>query len=105
MQRAAADYTVELAEPGRVEQVVLELGEFITDFPEKLQLEVSTDGTVWDVAYSGGTALQAYFGALKYPRSVPLVIPVQRDHVRFVRMKQLGWGSHDWSIAELRVFR
>ena len=105
VQRAAADYTVELAEPGRVEQVVLELGEFITDFPEKLQLEVSTDGTVWDVAYSGGTALQAYFGALKYPRSVPLVIPVQRDHVRFVRMKQLGWGSHDWSIAELRVLR
>lgn len=105
MQRSAADYTVELADPGHVEQVVLELGEFITDFPVKLQLEVSADGTVWDIAYLGDTALQAYYGAVKYPKTVPIVIPVRREHVRFVRMKQLGWGNHDWSIAELRVLR
>jgi hypothetical protein len=105
VQRAAADYTIELADPGRVEKVVLELGEYITDFPAKLQLEVSTDGTVWDIAYLGDTALQAYHGAVQYPKSVPLVIPVNRDSVRFIRMKQLGWTNHDWSIAELRVLR
>jgi hypothetical protein len=105
LQRSAADYTVELAEPGRVEQVVLELGEYTTDFPVKLQVEVSADGTIWDIAFSGDTALQAYAGAVKDPRAVPLVIPIARDRVRFIRMKQLGWGNHDWSIAELRILR
>jgi hypothetical protein len=105
VQRAAADFTVELADPGRVSQVVIELGEFMTDFPVKLHLEVSGDGTQWDVAYLGDTALQAYYGAVRFPKSVPLVIPVNRDGVRFIRMKQLGWGTHDWSIAELRVLR
>jgi len=105
VQRSAADYTVELAETGHVGQVVLDLGEYITDFPVKLQLEVSADGTVWDIAYLGNTALQAYYGAVKDPRRVPVVISVNRDRVRFIRMKQLGWANHDWSIAELHVLR
>jgi hypothetical protein len=105
VQRSAADYTAELAQPGRVSQVVTELGEFMTDFPIRLQLEVSPDGAQWETAFLGDTALLAYYGAVRHPKSVPLVIPVNRDNVRFVRLKQLGWGKHDWSIAELRVLR
>ena len=49
--------------------------------------------------------LQAYYGALRHPRQIPLVYPIAREKVRFIRMTQLGWGSHDWSIAEVRVLR
>lgn len=105
VQRSAADYTIELAEAGRVSQVVTELGEFVTDFPMRLQLDVSPDGTQWDTVYLADTFLQAYYAAVRHPATVPIVIPVNRDRVRFIRMKQLGWGKHDWSIAELRVLR
>ena len=105
VQRSAADYTIELAAPGRVSQVVTELGEFMTDFPMRLQLDVSPDGTQWDTVYLADTFLQAYYAAVRHPITVPIVIPVNRDRVRFIRMKQLGWGKHDWSIAELRVLR
>jgi hypothetical protein len=30
---------------------------------------------------------------------------VDRDEVRFIRLRQTGFGAHDWSIAELHVLR
>jgi len=105
VQQSAADFTIELAEPGRVRQVVTELGEFMTDYPMRLQLDVSADGKQWDTVFLGDTALHAYYAAIHQPRSMPLVLPVDRDNVRFIRLKQLGWGKHDWSIAEVRVLR
>jgi hypothetical protein len=105
VQRAAADFTIELEDAGRVGQVVTVLGQFVTDFPMRLQLEVSADGSQWETVFVGDTALHAYYAALRHPRTVPVVFPVNRDGVRFIRLKQLGWGTHDWSIAEVQVLR
>lgn len=105
VQRAAADFTIELAEPGRVGQVVTVLGEFMTDFPMRVRLAVSPDGTGWETVYEGDTMLHAYYAALRHPREVPVVLPINRDNVRFVRMQQIGWGTHDWSIVEVEVLR
>ena len=105
VQRSAADFSIELAEPGHVAQLVTELGEFMTDFPMRLRLEVSADGAVWDIVFLGDTALHAYYAALRHPKTMPVVYPVNRDNVRFIRLTQLGWGTHDWSIAEVRVLR
>jgi hypothetical protein len=77
----------------------------MTDYPMRLQLDVSADGKQWDTVFLGDTALHAYYAAIHQPRSMPLVLPVDRDNVRFIRLKQLGWGKHDWSIAEVRVLR
>jgi hypothetical protein len=66
---------------------------------------VSADGSKWETVYLGSTALHAYYAALRHPKQIPLVFPVNRDMVRFLRMKQLGWGTHDWSIAEVRVLQ
>jgi hypothetical protein len=104
VQRTAADFTIEV-ERGRVGQVVTELGEFWTDFPIKLRIDVSADGTQWDPVFVGDTALHAYYAALRHPKGVPLVFTVARDNVRFIKLTQLGWGTHDWSIAEVRVRR
>jgi hypothetical protein len=105
VQRAAADFTIELPQPAHVGQVVTEIGEFWADFPMRLQLDVSPDGSQWETVYLGSGALQAFYGGLRHPKQVPLVYSIDRDNVRFIRMKQLGWGPHDWSIAELRVLK
>jgi hypothetical protein len=36
---------------------------------------------------------------------MPLVFALNRDHVRFIRLRQTGFGTHDWSIPELHVFQ
>jgi hypothetical protein len=105
VQRSAADFTIELDRRGRVGQVVTDLGEFWTDFPIRVRLDVSPDGSQWDTVYLGDAALHAYYGALRHPRQAPIVFTVNRDNVRFIRLTQLGWGAHDWSIAEVRVLR
>ena len=103
VQRAAADFTIELERPEYVRQVVTGLGEFLTDFPERLRIAVSPDGVAWETVFEGDTALHAYYGALRDPKQIPLVFPVDRHDVRFIRLQQVGWGQHDWSIAEVSV--
>ena len=101
--RSAADFTIELDRLGRVGQLVTDLGEFWTDFPIRVRLDVSPDGSRWDTVYLGDTALHAYYGALRHPRQAPIVFTVNRDNVRFIRLTQLGWGAHDWSSRGVRV--
>jgi hypothetical protein len=105
LQEQSADAIVELEQTGHVGQVVIDLGGFVTDFPSRLQIDVSSDGATWEPAWTGGTALHAYFGALRHPREMPLVFVVNRDAVRFIRLRQTGFGKHDWSIPELHVLR
>jgi hypothetical protein len=103
VQQVFAEATIELERASQVGQVVIELGSFITDFPIHLQIDVSADGASWSTAWSGATALEAYSGAIRHPRDMPLVFPLNRDGVRFIRLRQIGFGSHDWSIPELEV--
>jgi hypothetical protein len=105
LQQSAADLTIELVEVARVGQLVTEMGAYWADVPTLLRIDVSPDGATWEAVYSGDTWLQSYHAAVRHPKSVPVVFPIQRDDVRFVRLTQLGRGTHDWSIAELRVLR
>ncbi len=105
VQQQSADATIELERPTHVRQVVIDLGPFETDFPARLQIDVSRDGAGWESAWTGGTALHAYYGAIRHPREIPLVFALNRDGVRFIRLRQTGFGRHDWSIAELHVLQ
>jgi len=105
VQQQSADATIDLGEITRVGQVVIDLGGFVTDFATKLRIEVSPDARSWEMAWTGSTALHAYYGAIRHPREVPLVFALNRDGVRYIRLTQVGFGTHDWSIPELHVFR
>jgi hypothetical protein len=105
LQRQSAGMIIELARPSRVGQVVLDLGIFVTDFPNRLQIDVSADGTLWEHAWTGDTALHAYYGGIRHPREVPLVFPLNRDHVRYIRLRQVGFGAYEWSVAEVHVLQ
>jgi hypothetical protein len=100
-----AEITIELEAPTHVGQIVIDLGVFMTDFPKRLQIDVSADGAAWEPAWAGDTALHAYYGAIRHPREMPLVFAVNRDAVRFIRLRQTDAGKHDWSIPELHVLR
>jgi F5/8 type C domain len=105
VQQQSAEATIELETTTHVGQVVIDLGEFATDFATRLRIDVSADGATWETAWTGDTALHAYYAAIRHPREVPLVFPLNRDGIRFIRLKQAGFGTHDWSIAELHVLR
>jgi hypothetical protein len=36
---------------------------------------------------------------------MPLVFALNKDVVRFIRLRQTGFGKHDWSIPELYVLQ
>jgi hypothetical protein len=87
-----------------VEAVVLCLGAYPGQYPRGLAIDVSPDGIEWSPVYTGGTALETYDAALRSPREVPVTLPVHRDGVRFVRLRQTGSDPrYGWTIVELRV--
>lgn len=104
-QRKPSSFTIELSQSSRVSQVVTELGEFWGDFPVSLRIDVSADGAQWDTVHDGDTMLNAYFAALRHPKEMPIVLPINRDNVRFIRMQQTGSSKRNWSIAEVQVVR
>lgn len=105
VQQQSAEATIELEAATRVGQVVIDLGAFATDFAARLRIDVSADGLAWETAWIGDTALHAYYAAVRHPREVPLVFPLNRDGLRFIRLSQVGFGPRDWSIAELHVLK
>ena len=50
-------------------------------------------------------ALQTYYAAIRHPREIPIVIPMARDRVRFIRLRQLELSKFAWSVAELQVLQ
>jgi hypothetical protein len=104
-QRAAADFTIELREASRVSQLVMQLGAFAMNFPRRLHVEISQDGSKWETVYLGDTALQTYYAAIRHPKLVPLVFSIDRGGVRFIRLQQTGSAKYDWLIAGLEVRR
>ena len=105
-QQGGETITVDLGSPQRVAALEMCLGAYPSQYPRQLAVDASADGTVWTPVYTGGTALATYDAALRSPREVPVAVPVQLDHVRFLRLRQTGRDLRaGWSIVELRVVR
>ena len=79
--------TIDLGAPKQVEGVETLIGGYLADFPRALTIEVSSDGTTWEVAWQGQPALMTYISALETPRTVPLRFPLNRT-ARHIRLRQ-----------------
>jgi hypothetical protein len=102
-QRGGESVTVDLGTSHAVGSIVLDLGSFAGDYPRLLQVDVSEDGVVWTAGFRSSTSGLAMQGALRTPRSVPIILPV-RAQARYIRLTQLGSDDRMyWSIAELSV--
>ena len=96
--------TIDLGAPKQIEGVETLIGGYLADFPRALTIEVSSDGTTWEVAWQGKPALMTYISALETPLTVPLRFPVNRN-ARLIRLRQTDADPvFYWSIAELHVY-
>ena len=46
---------------------------------------------------TGSTAVHTYHGAIKHPRELPIVLPLSKSAVRFIRLRQTVFGNYPWS--------
>jgi hypothetical protein len=104
-QHGTETITLDLGRPEPVRALVMSLGAYPGQYPRALDVDVSTDGAAWTTIRTGGTALETYDAALRSPREVPVTIPVDRDGIRFLRLRQVHVDPRGWSIVELRVLR
>ena len=103
-QVGGEEVVADLGTARRVNALVLCLGAYPGQYPRALTVEVSPDGVEWSPVYTGATALETYDAALRSPREVPVTLPVHRDRVRFLRLRQTGSDlRYGWTIVELRV--
>jgi len=97
--------TLDLGRAQSVGALVMCLGAYPGQYPRLLTIEASRDNAAWSTVYTGGTALETYDAALVSPREVPVTFTIQRDDLRFIRLRQAAVDTHGWSIVELRVIR
>lgn len=103
-QSGGETITVSLDGAHHVSALVLCLGTYASQYPRRLDVEVSSDAVAWTRIYTGGTALDTYDAALRSPREIPITVPVNRDGVKFVRLRQTGREPRrGWTIVELRL--
>jgi hypothetical protein len=104
-QEGGETITLDLGAAQHVRAVVMCLGAYPAQYPRALQIDVSHDGRSWSAAAAGGTVLETYDAAIQSPREVPVALPIERDEVRFIRLRQTSADPHGWSVVELRVIQ
>lgn len=103
-QAGSETVTIDLGHAVHVQAIELCLGRYASQYPRALTVDASADGTLWNPVFSGGTALETYDAAVRDPRAVPITLPVNRDDLRFLRLRQTAHApAATWTIVELRV--
>lgn len=104
-QTADQEMTVDLGSAVSVGVLVHSLGPFAEDFPRRLIVETSLDGSSWEPAWDKplrGPVLAAWMNDRTRMR---VVLPFTPRPARFIRLRQVGRDpAHFWSIAELEVW-
>ena len=86
-----------LGEPYRVSQIIMDLGDSLMDYPRKLKIETSLDMNSWTTLLDGIT-LQPVGGKVS--------IPFEERAMQGIRLTQLGndprfwWSIHELTLLE-----
>lgn len=103
-QAGGESVVVELWRVQSVSTVVLSLGRNHVDFPRRLLIETSEDGTLWSAAWRGSGSAPAFRAALRSPREIPMRFEFAPRPARLLRLRQTGTDPvFFWSIVELHV--
>jgi hypothetical protein len=103
-QRGQEIITIDLGSLRTVEGVTMTIGRQLSDFPRKLVIERSENGSDWSPAWEGTTALVAFTAAVRHPRDVQLDFSLPSVPARLLRLRQLGQDPvFYWSVFELAV--
>ncbi|HSC26981.1 MAG TPA: discoidin domain-containing protein [Vicinamibacterales bacterium] len=96
---------IDLGSVHEVGSLILALGEAELDFPRRLSIDLSLDGSAWRQVWEGTTAGEAVLAAIRAPREIPMMFTFAGTPARFVRLRQLGSNPMSWTVAELSVHR
>lgn len=102
-QRPDQWVVVDLGEVREVGGVTHALGEYARDYPRRLAIELSVDGTSWQRVWEGPTAAPAFRAAVIGPREAVLRFAFPHQPARLVRLRQLAEHQNMWRIAEVRI--
>lgn len=103
-QRAGDSVTLDLGSARSVKGLELMIGAYVADFPRRLLIETSLDGTTWQQAWSGPGSGATLIGALLDPRQLPLSFAFGPTTTRYIRLTQTGSEPmYYWSIAEVKI--
>jgi hypothetical protein len=97
--------TIDFGRAVNVAAVVPAVGQFRSDQPRVLIVEVSRDGVEWQAAWNGPVRTEMLEAEMEDPLKNRLVVPLGSRTARYVRLRQVGQDdAFYWSIAELEVW-
>ncbi len=101
-----AAVTVAMDRPVDLARLELRLGQWMTDYPRRLQVEVASGDAPPRIVWRGETSGLALLASLRDWRTMPLAIdlPAGTTGDRLILTLLQGDSVLSWSIAELRVF-
>ena len=103
--QAGGEYiVVDLGASRHVTAVQLTSGPYVSDYPRRLAVDCSGDGSEWQPCWSGSVAGLLLHSVLDRPDRPSVTLSIDRDGVRRLRLTQSGTDPvNGWSIAELAV--
>lgn len=103
-QRGDEQILVELDGVRRVTGVILSMGPFAEEYPRRLRIETSTDGTTWNTATEEAPAGLAFSAILHDARRSRLSFHLPDVESRYVRLRQLGADTKRyWSVTDITI--
>jgi len=79
------------------------IGEYLLDFPRRLAIEVSVDGSTWERVWDGPTYGPMFLSSIREPRVTAMRFAFPRHRARFVRLQQLEQFQSMWRLSELKI--
>ena len=103
-QAGGEKIVIDLGRDRYVARIEMALGEFRSDFPRQFTVECASGAGAWASCWSGSAGRVAVRAMLDDARNPVLRVPIDRDGVRRLRIRQTGTDQNNgWSIAELAV--
>ncbi len=103
-QQGGETLVVDLGRGRYVTAVRMDFGGLAADVPRALAVECAGEPGGWQPCWHGSALAAAVRGALRDPRHLPMVLPIERAGVRRLRLRDTaGDSSRPWSIVELIV--
>jgi hypothetical protein len=102
-QQGSEEFIADLGRSQAVSGIVLSLGAWPGGFPRTLSVLTSANDADWEEAWSGDIAALALQSAVADQRDVAITLPFRMRHARYIRVRQVGWSSIPWAVAEFRA--
>ena len=79
------------------------IGDYLLDFPKRLAIDVSIDGTAWERVWEGPGAAPTVLAYVRAPREGALRFTFSPHMARYIRLEQLETHKSMWRVSEIQA--